>query len=138
MRPAVWTRRGVLLVAIATLCAACGLVPLPGQGECTLDVSTDTNDGLAPLASPYVVDLPRPGGADHLSISLSGSGFRDARLIVIGPTGLMEEDSPRLEEYLNETSVAFVVDQPGAWRVHVGDPVASCTFDFTVQARPTG
>lgn len=127
--------RPLLFVMAALVGQGCGVIPLPGRGSCDLEVSTDTAVGLEVLAPPYIVDLPSAGGG-HLSISLSGSGFRNARLVVIGPTGLLEEDSPRLEEYLNETSVAFVVDQPGPWRVHLQDAAAACDFDFTVQARP--
>jgi hypothetical protein len=136
MRTTVAIGSGIALAAAACLVGGCGVLPLPGQRPCTLEVATDTRDGLTPLAAPYVVDLPRPGTGDHLAVSLSGSGFQDARLVVIGPTGFMEEDSPGLEAYLNGTSVAFDVDRPGPWRVHLQDDVAGCTFEFTVEAQP--
>jgi len=127
--------RVCMLGAAALAISGCGLLALPGPGSCDLEVSSDTADGLETLAPPYVVDLPAPASGGHLSISLSGSGFRDARLVVIGPGGFLEEDSPELQEYLNETSVAFAVDEPGPWKVHLQDDVAGCTFDFSVVAR---
>jgi hypothetical protein len=129
---------GCLFWAAPLAVSGCGPLADLEPGSCELEVSKDTANGLEALAPPYVVDLPAPASGGHLAISLSGSGFRDARLVVIGPSGFMEEDSPGLQEYLNETSVAFTVDRPGHWQVHLLDDVAGCRFDFTVEAhKPT-
>jgi hypothetical protein len=128
----VLTRNLVIVGCACVVLHACGLM----ADACKLEVSKDTGAGLEAITPPYVVTLPLPGASDHLAISLSGSGWLDARLVVIGPTGFLEEDSPGLEEYLNGTRVSFTVDKPGRWRVRITDPVAGCDRGFTVEVMP--
>ena len=115
--------------------AACGLPFFGGvdlSGPCTLHAQVEDATRVLDLTPPYVVTA----GADTV-VSFSGSGWRDARLVVTLPGGDIRE-RPFLTSEVDDADRhlgGFLVDQPGMWRFAFTDNQAGCAAEFSVDVR---
>lgn len=142
-------RRAAFLGVAATLVIGCDLVDVrPPDGRatdvrliegdpCRLHVLRQEGAFIEEMEPPYVTDMVPPGmAAPPVAITFGGEGWQQVEVIVVGPTGLVDDVYRGDGAAINRSAfVAFPVDLPGTWRFRVTELVQGCRREFAVEVR---